>query len=246
LTLEKKGTTTDVVSYTTSAFIRVSFTPEYEEGDEVSEKAADGTVCVSFKAPDTLKRVNLELAICEPDPELTHLLSGGLLLTKDFTIGTATQNRAVGWASADIGEDPSLNGVAVEVWSQAVQSGKRAATRPYFHWVFPYVKVRPSGDRVIENGLLANTFEGFGLGNDQFGSGPDGKWEWPLATERSYAYARNDNAPAGYKGLHSWNTTTGVATTYAGIADAGVGFNTDAANPPIDYVYKSALAAEAP
>lgn len=246
LTLEKYGTTTDVVSYTTKAFIRNSFTPEYEEGDEITEKAADGTVCVSFKAPDTLKRVNLEIAICEPDPELTHFLSGGLLLTKDFTVGTATVNRSVGWASADVGEDPSLNGVAVEVWSYAVQSGKRAATRPYFHWVFPYVKVRPSGDRVIENGLLANTFEGFGLGNSAFGAGPDGDWEWPLATERPYAYARTNVAPVGYKGLHRWAPSTGSATTLTGLTDPGTGFNTDPAAGTIDYIYKSGQAAEAP
>jgi len=35
-------------SYTiTSSFIRMSFTPEYEEGDEITEKAADGSVCIS-------------------------------------------------------------------------------------------------------------------------------------------------------------------------------------------------------
>jgi hypothetical protein len=246
LTLENFGTTEEVVSYTTSAFIRVSFTPEYEEGDEITQKAADGTVCVSFKAPDTLKRVNLELAICEPDPELTHMLSGGLLLTKDYTIGTATVNQAVGWSSPDIGEDPSLNGVAIEVWSQAIQSGKRAATRPYFHWIFPYVKVRPSGDRVIENGLLANTFEGFGLGNDQFGTGPDGLWEWPLATERAYSYARSNDAPTGYKGLHNWDPADASATTLTGLTDPGAGFNTDPAEGTIDYVYASEEAAEAP
>ena len=69
-------------SYTTSAFMRISFTPEYEEGDEIVEKSANGSICVSYKAPDTLKRVTMELAICEPDPELTNLLSGGLLLRK--------------------------------------------------------------------------------------------------------------------------------------------------------------------
>ena len=68
-------------SYLTTAFIRVSFTPEYEEGDEITEKAADGTVCVSFKAPDTLKRVNMEIAICDPDPEISALMSGGLILS---------------------------------------------------------------------------------------------------------------------------------------------------------------------
>ena len=71
-------------SYTTSAFLRTSFTPEYEEGDEIVEKSADGTVCVSYKAPDTLKRITMELAICEPDTELSQLISGGLLLRKNF------------------------------------------------------------------------------------------------------------------------------------------------------------------
>jgi hypothetical protein len=69
-------------SYTTSAFLRTSFTPEYEEGDEIVEKSADGTVCVSYKAPDTLKRITMELAICEPDTELSQLISGGLFFVR--------------------------------------------------------------------------------------------------------------------------------------------------------------------
>ena len=51
-------------SYTTSAFMRLSFTPEYEEGDEITEKGANGAVCVTYKSPDTLKRITMELAIC--------------------------------------------------------------------------------------------------------------------------------------------------------------------------------------
>lgn len=187
-------------SYTTSAFMRVSFTPEYEEGDEIVEKSANGVICVSFKAPDTLKRITMELAICEPDPELTQLLSGGLLLRKEIS-GT---NTSVGWAAPGVGDDPAGNGVAVEVWSYAVKDGKRAATLPYFYWVFPYVRLRQSGDRVIENGLLANTFEGYGLGNTAFSAGPDGRWEWPVATERPYSYARTSWAPTGLRGFYDW------------------------------------------
>ena len=187
-------------SYTTSAFIRISFTPEYEDGDEITEKAADGTVCVSYKAPDTLKRVNLELAICDPDPELSALMSGGLLLEQG--------GKSVGWASAQVGEDPSGNGVAVEAWSRAVQNGKPAGDKPYFHWVFPFVKTRLSGDRVIENGLLATTFEGYGLGNINFRSGIDGSWLWPAASDRPYVYARSDYAPAGMRGFYTWTAGT--------------------------------------
>lgn len=190
-------------SYTTSAFIRTSFTPEYEAGDEITEKAADGTVCVSFQAPDTLKRVNLELAICDPDPELSALMSGGLMLSGSGAQGGPEQVQ--GWASAQVGEDPSGNGVAVEVWSRAIQNGKPANQNPYFRWVFPFVKTRLSGDRVIENGLLATTFEGFGLGNINFRSGIDKTWRWPAATDRPYLYARENWAPNGLRGFYTWD-----------------------------------------
>lgn len=194
-------------SYATSAFLRVSFTPEYEEGDEVVEKSANGTVCVSYKAPDTLKRITMELAICEPDTELSQLLSGGLLLRKNLGTYAAPDNQSIGWSSPGVGDDPAGNGVAIECWSFAVKDGKRATTRPYFHWVFPYVKLRQSGDRVIENGLLANTFEGYGLGNEFFDGGPDGRWEFPVAAERPYSYARASYAPIGLKGFYEFHDT---------------------------------------
>lgn len=196
-------------SYTTSAFMRASFTPEYEEGDEITEKSADGTVCISYKAPDTLKRITMEIAICEPDVELTALMSGGLLLRKNYGSYASPDNKSVGWGAPNVGDDPSGNGVAVEVWSFAVKDGRRDAALPYFYWVFPYCKLRQSGDRVIENGMLANTFEGYGLGNIEFGSGLDGRWEWPVSTERPYSYARADWAPQGLRGFYRWH---GLAT----------------------------------
>jgi hypothetical protein len=187
-------------SYTTSAFMRVSFTPEYEEGDEITEKSANGTVCVTYKAPDTLKRITMELAICEPDAEFSQLVSGGLLLRKNVD-GVV---KSVGWAAPGVGDDPAGNGVAIEAWSHAVKDGKRASVLPYFHWVFPYAKLRQSGDRVIENGMLATTFEGYGLGNINFGSASDGRWEFPVAAERPYSYSRTSWAPVGLKGFYTW------------------------------------------
>jgi hypothetical protein len=200
-------------SYTTSAFMRVSFTPEYEDGDEIVEKSADGTVCVSYKAPDTMKRVTLELAICEPDSELTALISGGLLLRKNFGTFVAQDNKSVGWAAPGVGDDPTGYGVALEVWSFAVKDGRRSATLPYFYWVFPYARLRQSGDRVIENGMLATTFEGYGLGNDNFANGLDGRWEFPVATERAYSYARASWAPTGLKGFYTWYPTNQATIT---------------------------------
>ena len=192
-------------SYTTSAFMRVSFTPEYEEGDEITEKSANGSVCVTYKSPDTLKRITMELAICEPDAELTSLISGGLLLRKNIGTFASPDNKSIGWAAPAVGDDPAGNGVAIEAWSHAIKDGKKSSTLPYFHWVFPYAKLRQSGDRVIENGMLATTFEGYGLGNVNFVDGPDGRWEFPVAAERPYSYARADWAPVGLNGFFTWN-----------------------------------------
>lgn len=192
-------------SYTTSAFMRMSFTPEYEEGDEITEKSADGTLCVTYKAPNTFKRITMELAICEPDPELTQLISGGLLLRKNLGTFASPNRQSIGWSAPAVGDDPSGFGVAIECWSFAVSDGRRAATRPYFHWVFPYAKLRQSGDRVIENGMLATTFEGYGLGNVNFSNGLDDRWEFAAATERAYSYARSSWAPTGRKGFYSWH-----------------------------------------
>jgi predicted outer membrane repeat protein len=293
-------------SYTTSAFIRMSFTPEYEDGEEITEKAADGTVCVSYKAPDRLKRATMELAICEPDPELSALLAGGVLLSKNYSTSTGSaiaatsavvfsgttvtitlasghgvtaggnatvasftaptslngikrilstdattvtfassessatvvtglgrvtprDDTSVGWAAPAIGDDPSGNGVAIEVWSHAVANGKRAATNPYFHWIFPYARLRQSGDRVIENGMLANTFEGYGIGNTAFGTGPDTRWEWAEVTDRPYAYARSSWSPSlyHYKGFYTgWSATAApVAVASLPVADVDIDTN---------------------
>ena len=217
-------------SYTTSAFIRVSFTPEYEEGDEITEKAADGTVCVVYQSPDTLKRITMELAICEPDPELTQLLSGGLLLRKNMGTFAAPDRKSIGWSSPGVGDDPAGNGVAIETWSFAIKEGKKAATMPYFHWVFPYVKLRQSGDRVIENGLLANTFEGYGLGNTLFGSGLDERWEFSVATERPYSYARATWAPTGRNGFYRWHGDINAAVSNKALTSNVATLTTSAAH----------------
>lgn len=170
--------------YTFKEFISFSFTPEYEDGDEFTQKNAKGGVCVTYKAPDTLKRLNLSVAICNPDPIVENLLGGGTLL------GTDTKNPS-GWASPAVGEDPVPNGVAIEVWSHAVTDGKQDSATPYFHWVFPYAKLRQSGERIIQNDILATEFEGWSVGNSQFGSGPLAPyWSFPAVTDKPYAYDR--------------------------------------------------------
>lgn len=196
----------DCPVYVTGGFIRFAFTPEYSDGDEIEIKNAAGEVCVYYKMPDTLKQVTFTLELCDPDPVLTQALAGG-----DILADTVDQTKALGYASAPIGTETTPNGVAIEVWANAISGGKVAASKPYWHYLFPYAQMRLSGERALENGNLATVFEGRGVGNAEFGKGPSidgvtpaGKYQWPFDayTDRPFAYTRVDAAPTDLAGCY--------------------------------------------
>lgn len=176
---------------TTKGFIRAAFTPEYEDGDEINEKAANGEVCITWKGDDSFKRVGFALQLCTPDPEATTLLTGGDIIWDGTDI--------IGYASPAVGS-VSANPVTIEVWSYANIGGKPASGgTPYWHWIFPYVKVRFDGEREFANGALGNEFSGWGVGND--GLLLD---QWPYdGIDRPFAYVRAAALPTP-----GWSGTT--------------------------------------
>ena len=176
-------------AFVTNQFTRVSWTPEYEAGEEIQQKNAAGVLCVYYKMPDTVKRVNLEVAICNPQPEFSEILAGGSLLTE------ATDVR--GYALPVVGDEVDTNGVGLEVWTRRIVNSRPSATHPYWRWVFPFGQFRMTGDRVLENGLTANVFSGEGLGNVNFGDGPAGDWPFPASTASAMSYAADTAAPTG-------------------------------------------------
>jgi hypothetical protein len=156
---------------TTNGFITASFGTEFEDGDEITEKAADGSVCIQYKADDSLKGITFNLSLCTPDPEATALIAGGMIicatedvLDDDDNVVVAAGD-VVGYSSPTVGATVG-NPVAIEIWSKAIVKGKPAAGTPYWHWAFPYVRVRYEGDREFTNGALANEYSGTGVGNE--------------------------------------------------------------------------------
>jgi hypothetical protein len=195
----------DEASYVTKAFVSVAFTPEYEDGETYTQTNASGSKCLNIQDPDVLTQMTLEIAVCAPGPEITEIISGGTILTRSIseTEGGVATTYAVGWGSPKIGvtdREDGASGVSVEVWSSAGEGDSLASTKPYWHWIFPKTFLRPSGTRTIEAGVLASTFEGWGVGNINFGTGPDGKWEWPTEMDRPLVYARVDESdlPTAY------------------------------------------------
>lgn len=242
------GTSCDV--YLSGGFIAFQFTPTYSDGAEIEVTNASGEVCVYYKLPDTLKNVGLQLQLCDPDPVLTQMLVGGTVLTAPGNSGYAPAGTdagdlvAVGYASEHAGRAAVQNGVAVEVWADAIVNSRSASRAPFWHYVFPSAHFKLDGDRVIENGNLATQFAGTGVGNEMFGSGPnmdltgitpaptEGIWDWgfPEYTSSPFLYARTFSAPIGLKGQFHNNGVPIVAI----IAGDPASFNPVNATRPAD------------
>lgn len=180
--------------YTQKSFMSFSWTPEYEEGEEITEKNADGSICYSSQDPSTLKRVTLSLSICSPHPELEQLLVGGDVLYADG----GDSGEVMGYAAPEAGATYNDDGIAIEAWSKAMDSnGKPATPNRYYHWVFPFGNFTRTGEGVMENGLMTHEFEGWATGNAGL---RESLTDWDFTTASPYQYARTNTAPVDVDG----------------------------------------------
>jgi hypothetical protein len=220
---------------TTNGFISASFGTEFEDGDEITEKAADGTICIQYKADDSLKGITFNLSLCTPDPESAALIAGGKIICAIATDAAAgiTKGDVIGYSSPAVG-DIVGNPVAIEIWSKAIVRGKPAAGTPYWHWVFPYVRVRYEGDREFTNGALTNEYSGTGVGNEALtatGLNPDSPTDdfvhYKEALINPFSYVRSATKPdisgghwsGGTAGTGQWDkTATNSIACVAGLA----------------------------
>lgn len=180
-------------------FLNVTFTPENEAGEDIANKAADGSLCQILKTPDILKYYNVHIEICNPEPELVVLLGGGTTFTN------AGSTPVTGYQSLQAGQLTTSgvgNGVGIEVWSGAYVNGKPAATNPYWVHVFPLCTLTLTGDRVIENGFIATVFEGYCFGNANFFPG-GGTPVLQIPTDKPYQSDRVAALPTILNGFTS-------------------------------------------
>lgn len=180
-------------------FINVQFTPENEAGEDIANKAADGSLCQILKTPDILKYYNVHIELCTPEPELTVLLGGGTTFTNP---GSAA---VTGYQSLQAGQLTTSGvgyGVGLEVWSYAYVNGRPASTNPYWVHVFPLCTLTLTGDRTIENGFIATVLEGFCFGNGNFFPG-GGTPTLQIPTDKPYQTDRTSSIPAILNGFTS-------------------------------------------
>lgn len=171
-------------SYTTDSLIQAQIGLEYEDGEEIVQKNGAGIVCLTYKAPDSLKRGTVSgLQVCQPDPNVLEFVMGGRVLQRGA--------QDVGYGAPEVGSDPNPNGFSLELWTRAIIDG---AYDGYFWWVLPRVNLRPSGDWTLSGAdPLVPEFEGTATQNVNWLDGPNNDWEFP--SERVWQYVQDDSIP---------------------------------------------------
>lgn len=171
--------------YVSDAMTEIPIGHEYTDGEEVEQKNAAGRLCVSYKAPDSLKRGTFEVTLCSPDDELEAMLSGGTVLLDGADV--------IGFAPPAIGSEPNPDGVGVEVWTRAIVDGSLATTNPYWRWVFPRVKGLRAGDMSLNAEPTNPTYTGVLEQNPSYEDGPANDIEIP--TTRIWQRFRDSGFP---------------------------------------------------
>ncbi len=158
------GTACDFV--TSESFVTLNITAEIEDPDEFIVKLANGKLCINETGCATLKRFNVEINVCNADPDLFEIISGVNTIV-DFS------GDVVGFTvDQDLGDCGKF---ALEFWTKVVGDecvDPLTGAQQYLYWLLPCVSNGRLGDITIENGPLTWTLTAEALPSSVWGVGP--------------------------------------------------------------------------
>lgn len=83
-----------------------------------------------------------------------------------------------GYQEPALGGVGNPNGVSLEFWTKAIVGGYQAVNLPYYQWVLPRVVGMHTMPRDITDANTQTIMEGQGWENPNWGTGPDGSWNF--------------------------------------------------------------------
>lgn len=138
----------------TNGFISIAVTPEYAEGEEFTQRNADGSLCVNQQDPAEFTRATLAVSLCGIDPDLMVIATGERLLTTGGPTGTGT--------GVAYGEGALNTRFSLEVWQPIAGAGACSATgaQQFVYWAFMNVGNTQLTEFTFENGVFNIGFQG--------------------------------------------------------------------------------------
>jgi hypothetical protein len=160
----------------TRAFTEVAISPNILTGDEITVKNAGGELCISDKALDSIKWLNIKITMCSQDPDLISILNPTYFQETDEA-GSAIGFRMDTSQTYDAA-------FAVELWtdvtgvnlcSQSAEAPPGAQVGQWGYMLLPFCQGGSPGDLAVSNKELLTVWNGRTLPNAQWGVGP-----WPV------------------------------------------------------------------
>lgn len=161
-------------SLVTSGFVSVRYTPNMEEGEDLTLKNADGRNCVVDRTAPELKWMDIEGVLCEVDVELLAMMTG-MPQVLDYA------ERPNGFRfTKDVNVD---EGFALEVWSGTAGDDcevpeddsileSTGSTLSYGYWLAPAVVEATLGEIEIAASVATFTITGRAVSAPRWGRGP--------------------------------------------------------------------------
>lgn len=154
------------VHVVTKGFISVEYAPEFDEGEEIDQKDANGDPAVYEPGRRRIKFYNVTVSCCKVDPELYTMFTGHpVVLDED---GVATGMRVTSGINL-------ASSVALELWSgtSLKKCAGGATPRPRFgYFLLPQIIDGHVTDFTIENAAVTFTLTGKAIENEAWDVGP--------------------------------------------------------------------------
>lgn len=147
----------------TKGFISLGLSPQYEDGETITQANAEGDYEVNEPADSWLTRIDVEGAFIGVHPDVVEMLTGNPVVL-DGT-GNAVGFRLQGGA-------PILGGWAVEVWTGLAGQICTSGVPAYGYSLLPFLRGGKIGDVTIENGALNLTISSSTRENPGWDVGP--------------------------------------------------------------------------
>lgn len=161
-------------SLVTSGFVSVTYTPNMEEGEDLTQKNADGKNCVVDRTEPDMKWVDVSAVLCEVDVELLAMMTN-LPQVLDYA------DRPTGFRMSK--NVDLATGVALEVWSGT--AGDECDTplddsildldeplANYGYWLAPAIVEGTIGEIEIAASVATFTLTGRAVSGPRWGRGP--------------------------------------------------------------------------
>lgn len=188
----------DCAQVVSKGFTSIEFSPQTDDGEEISVRNAGGELCVSEPACKTMTGIEVTANFCQVDTDIFALMTG-----EEPVVGP--DGRGVGF---DIGDIPCNAGSGLEVWTgihSQTACGEAGGAAQFGYLVLPWLSAGTLGDFTVEDGAItfsltatAKSGSGWGVGphavqNDADGN--PGPLFTPLRTDKFGRMIVTDVAP---------------------------------------------------